>query len=165
MNMNQFTQKSLAAIQGAQDLAVEYGQQQIEQQHLLLALVSDGEGFIPQLLTAMGMTVPSFEAAVRAEVNKLPKVSGGGREADKVYVAQDVDRALKSAGNAGGLRRTAGRPAGERVCELYEQVGNAGTLKKRAEDDEHRNVLGADVDWRGEDARFFINSSAPRRLS
>ena len=100
MNMNQFTQKSLAAIQGAQDLAVEYGQQQIEQQHLLLALVSDGEGFIPQLLTAMGMTVPSFEAAVKAEVNKLPKVSGGGREADKVYVAQDVDRALKSAEQA-----------------------------------------------------------------
>ncbi len=100
MNMNQFTQKSLAAIQGAQDLAVEYGQQQIEQQHLLLALVSDGEGFIPQLLTAMGMTVPSFEAAVKAEVNKLPKVSGGGREADKVYVAQDVDRALKCAEQA-----------------------------------------------------------------
>ena len=100
MNMNRFTQKSLAAIQGAQDLAVEYGQQQIEQQHLLLALVSDGEGFIPQLLTAVGMTVPSFEAAVKAEVNKLPKVSGGGREADKVYVAQDVDRALKSAEQA-----------------------------------------------------------------
>ena len=56
MNMNQFTQKSLAAIQGAQDLAVEYGQQQIEQQHLLLALVADQEGFIPQLLTAMGTT-------------------------------------------------------------------------------------------------------------
>ena len=97
MNMNQFTQKSLAAIQSAQSLAQEYGNQQIEQQHLLLALVSDGEGFIPQLLTAMGMTVPSFEAAARAEVGKLPKVSGGGREADKVYVAQDVDRALKGA--------------------------------------------------------------------
>jgi len=97
MNMNQFTQKSLAAIQGAQSLAQEYGQQQIEQQHLLLALVSDPEGFIPQLLTAMGMTVPSFEAAVKAEINKLPKVSGSGREADKVYVAQDVDRALKGA--------------------------------------------------------------------
>ena len=100
MNMNQFTQKSLSAIQGARDLAQEYGQQQIEQQHLLLALVSDQEGFIPQLLTAMGMTVPSFEAAIKAEVEKLPKVSGGGREADKVYVAQDVDKALKSAEQA-----------------------------------------------------------------
>ncbi len=97
MNMNQFTQKSLAAIQGAQDLAQEYGQQQIEQQHLLLALLSDEGGFIPQLLTAMGMTVPSFQAAVKAEVDKLPKVSGSGREADKVYVAQDVDKALKAA--------------------------------------------------------------------
>ena len=97
MNMNQFTQKSLAAIQGAQSIAQEHGNQQIEQPHLLLALVSDAEGFIPQLLTAMGMTVPSFEAAVRNEVNKLPKVSGGGREADKVYVAQDVDKALRGA--------------------------------------------------------------------
>ncbi len=43
------------------------------------------------------MTVPSFTAAVQAEVEKLPKVSGGGREADKVYVAQDVDKALKAA--------------------------------------------------------------------
>ena len=66
MNMNQLTQKSLAAIQGAQSLAQQYGQQQIEQQHLLLALVADQEG-------------------------------GGGREADKVYVAQDVDRALNAA--------------------------------------------------------------------
>ena len=97
MNMNQLTQKSLAAIQGAQSLAQQYGQQQIEQQHLLLSLVADQEGFIPQLLTAMGMTVPSFLAAAQAEVNKLPKVSGGGREADKVYVAQDVDRALNAA--------------------------------------------------------------------
>ena len=97
MNMNQFTQKSLAAIQGARDLAAQYGNQQIEQEHLLLALVSDQEGFIPQLLTAAGMTVPSFQAAVAGLVNKLPKVSGGGREADKVYVAQDVDRCLNAA--------------------------------------------------------------------
>ena len=93
MNMNQFTQ-------GAQELAVERGNQQIEQEHLLLALLTDEQGFIPQLLSAMGMTVPSFAAAVKAEVEKLPKVSGGGREADKVYVAQDVDRALKAAESA-----------------------------------------------------------------
>ena len=100
MNMNQFTQRSLAAIQGAQELAVEHGNQQIGQEHLLLALLTDEQGFIPQLLSAMGMTVPSFAAAVKAEVEKLPKVSGGGREADKVYVAQDVDRALKAAESA-----------------------------------------------------------------
>ena len=98
MNMNQFTQKSLSAIQGAQDIALAHGNQQIEQPHLLLALVGDGEGFIPQLLTAVGMTVPSFEAAVGAEVDKLPKVSGSGRESGKVYVSQDVDRAIQAAG-------------------------------------------------------------------
>ena len=97
MNMNQFTQKSLAAIQGAQDIAVEHGNQQIEQEHLLLALLSDEQGFIPQLLSAMGMTVPSFAAAVTAQVETLPKVSGGGREAGQVYIAQDVDKALKAA--------------------------------------------------------------------
>ena len=97
MNMNQFTQKSLAAMQSAQSLAQTHGNQQIEQPHLLLALLSDGEGLVPQLLTAMGMTLPSFQAAVQAEVNKLPKVSGGGREADKVYIAQDVDKAIRAA--------------------------------------------------------------------
>ena len=51
MNMNQFTQKSLEAIQAAQALATEYGNQQIEQPHLLAALVEQDGGFIPQLLT------------------------------------------------------------------------------------------------------------------
>ena len=100
MNMNQFTQKSLAAIQAAQDLAREHGQQQIEQQHLLVALVADNEGLIPQLMTAMGMTVPSFLAAAQAEVDKLPKVSGSGREADKIYVSQEFDKAIKAAEQA-----------------------------------------------------------------
>ena len=97
MNMNQFTQKSLAAIQSAQDLAVEYGNQQIEQPHLLLALLSDPQGLVPQLLTQLGITLPSLQAAVRAEVEKLPRVSGASREMDKVYVAQDVDKALQKA--------------------------------------------------------------------
>ncbi|HIT01442.1 MAG TPA: ATP-dependent chaperone ClpB [Candidatus Enterenecus merdae] len=97
MNMNQLTQKSLEAIQAAQSLAVEYGNQQIEQPHLLCALVEQEGGFIPQLLANMGLTVESFRAAVRHEVEKLPKVSGSGREADKVYVSGGVDKALNTA--------------------------------------------------------------------
>ena len=91
MNMNQFTKKSLAAIQGAQDIALEHGNQQIEQPHLLLALVGDGEDFIPQLLTAMGFTVPSFKAAVKAEMDKLPKVSGLVMERCKVFFSVVVE--------------------------------------------------------------------------
>ena len=97
MNMNQFTQKSLEAIQAAQSLAVEYGNQQIEQPHLMCALIGQEGGFIPQLLTNMGLTVESFQAAARHEVEKLPKVSGAGREADKVYISSGVDKALNTA--------------------------------------------------------------------
>ena len=97
MNMNQFTQKSLEAIQSAQSIAVEHGNPQIEQIHLLDALVEQEGGFIPQLLTNMGMTVESFRAAVRHEVEKLPKVSGGARQADKIYVAAGFDKTMNAA--------------------------------------------------------------------
>mgnify|MGYP002509440542 FL=1 len=97
MNMNQFTQKSLEAIQSAQSIAAQHGNQQIEQPHLLLALVDQEGGFIPQLLTHMGLTLESFQAAARHEVEILPKVSGSGREADKVYIAPGVDKALNQA--------------------------------------------------------------------
>ena len=102
MNMNQFTQKSLEAVQAAQTLATEHGNQQIEQVHLLCALVEQEGGFIPQLLTHMGMTVESFDAALRHEVEKLPKVSGSGRRADQVYVSSGVDQALNQAVSVAG---------------------------------------------------------------
>ncbi len=99
MNMNQFTQKSLAAVQNAQAIAQEYGNQTVEQAHLLYALVSDAEGLIPQLFTAMGIETGSFADALAGEIGRLPKVSGG-REAGRVYIAQDVDDALRSAEQA-----------------------------------------------------------------
>ena len=102
MNMNQFTRKSLEAIQNAQDIANQHGNQQIEQCHLLLSLADQQDGFIPQLLTNMGLTVESFRAAVCHEVEKLPKVSGSGREADKVYIAPGVDKAMNRAVETAG---------------------------------------------------------------
>ncbi len=105
MNMNQFTRKSLETIQAAQDLATQHGNQQMEQAHLLLALIDQEGGFIPKLLTNMGLTVESLQAAVRHEVEKLPKVSGSGREADKIYVSAGVDKALNAAVSvAGGMK-------------------------------------------------------------
>ena len=97
MNPQKYTQKSMEAVQNAQALAIEYGNQQIEQPHLLLSLLLAEGGLIPQLLTQMGLTVPSLTAAVKAEVEKLPRVSGSGREQGKIYVAQDVDKALNNA--------------------------------------------------------------------
>ena len=97
MNTQNYTQKTLEAVQAAQSLATEYGNQQIEQSHLLLALLTAENGLVPQLLASMGLTVPSFAAAVKAQVEKLPKVSGPGREMGKIYVSQGVDRALNTA--------------------------------------------------------------------
>ena len=97
MNTQNYTQKTLEAVQAAQSLATEYGNQQIEQSHLLLALLTAENGLVPQLLANMGLTVPSFAAAVKSQVEKLPKVSGPGREMGKIYVSQGVDRALNAA--------------------------------------------------------------------
>ena len=65
MNAEKLTQKSAEAIRTAQALAQEYGNPQIEQIHLLCALLSDEAGLIPQLLSSMGLTLPSFMAAAK----------------------------------------------------------------------------------------------------
>ena len=97
MNAQKFTQKSLEAIQNAQNLTVENGNQQLEQVHLLLALLEQENGLIPQLLKKMDMTTESVIAAAKREMGKLPKVTGPGREADKYYVSRAVDAALTKA--------------------------------------------------------------------
>ena len=97
MNVQKFTQKSMEAIQLAQNIATEHDNQQIEQCHILLALLMQEDGLVPQLLTKMGMTVPSVTAAARELVAQLPAVTGSGREMDKVYINRDVDAALSEA--------------------------------------------------------------------
>ena len=95
MDTKKLTQRSAQAIQAAQELVVEYGNPQMEQVHLLCALVFQEDGLVPQLLTHMGLTLPSFQAAVGAEVDKLPKVSGARQQG--IYIAQETDRALNAA--------------------------------------------------------------------
>ena len=97
MSNIQYTQKSLEAIQAAQALAGEYGNQELGQAHLLAALTESPEGLIYQLLTQMQTEAQSVHAAALSAVEKQPRVSGGGREAGKVYVTADMDRALREA--------------------------------------------------------------------
>ena len=97
MNAQKYTKKSLEAIQSAQDLALANHNQQIEQIHILAALLQQEEGLIPQLLKQMGVSVESLDAAVTAEVQKLPQVTGSGREADKYYIARSVDTVFTEA--------------------------------------------------------------------
>ncbi|WP_251445950.1 ATP-dependent chaperone ClpB [Vermiculatibacterium agrestimuris] len=107
MNAQNYTQKSLEAVQRAQGLAAQLGSQQIEQCHLLLALLTAENGLVPQLLGNMGLTVPSLTAAVEAQAERLPKVSGPGREMGKVYVSPGVERTLQSAEETAGQMKDA----------------------------------------------------------
>ena len=96
MNFQNYTQKSLEAVQSAQNLARENGHQQLEQVHLLLALLRQEGGLIPQLLKKMDVTVESLDAAAEAELRKLPSVKAS-READRFYISADVDAAFNAA--------------------------------------------------------------------
>ena len=96
MNFNNYTQKSLEAVQSAQNIARSNNHQQMEQVHLLLALLQQDGGLIPQLLRKMGVTVESLNAAAMQELRKIPGVSGS-READKFYITADVDATFTAA--------------------------------------------------------------------
>ena len=97
MNMQKLTQKSLEALQTAQSLAIENQNQQIELIHLFAALIAENDGLIPQLLLKMNADPSAVRADAARAVDSLPKVSISGRESDKLYVSQAVDKALVDA--------------------------------------------------------------------
>ena len=96
MNLNNFTQKSLEAVQSARDLAVQNGHQQLEQVHLLLSLLQQEGGLVPQLLRKMEITVESLVSAAQTELRRIPSVRAS-READRFYISPDADAALTAA--------------------------------------------------------------------
>ncbi len=98
MNNNQFTQKTLEALQAAQQLAIEYQHNAVEPEHMLHALVTQQQGLIPQLLQALGADPGTFSAAVAEKLAALPRVSGSGRDPDKVYISNASDKVLSAAG-------------------------------------------------------------------
>ncbi len=97
MNTQKLTRKSVEAIQNAQSIAVSHSNQQIDQLHLLLALLEQEDGLIPQLIQSMGIDVRAVTEQTRQCVDRLPKVTGSGRRPDEVYITGDTDRALTEA--------------------------------------------------------------------
>ncbi len=97
MNMNQLTQKTREAIQRAQAIAVEYQHMQVDEEHLAMALTEDASGLIPQLLRQSGAGVDALQNLLKDALGRIPRVSGPGREADKVYISPDLDKALTNA--------------------------------------------------------------------
>ena len=99
MNAQKFTQKSLEAIQDANALYNEYGNAEMGQEHLLLALLHQDGGLIAQLMTKMGIDPNNLERQTRQAVEKLPRVSGG-RDASRMYVTSDLQKTLNEAEHA-----------------------------------------------------------------
>ncbi len=93
MNMQKLTQKSMEVIQNARNAAVEYGNSQIEQEHLLYALTDQSGGLIPELLKKLGADGETVANAAVSLIEKLPKVSGGA----EVYVSRELEASLNSA--------------------------------------------------------------------
>ena len=97
MNAEKLTRKSLEALQIAQQTALQYGNMQIEQVHLLYALVTQEGGITPEILKKLGVDITRFAADCQKQIERIPKVSGSGRNTDRVYLDGDVNNALMAA--------------------------------------------------------------------
>ena len=97
MNIEQMTQKTREALQAAQRIAVEYSNNAVEQEHLLAALAQQQDGLISQLLQTLGIDANAFAQAALQKVEALPRVTGSGRDPEKIYISNDLDRALNAA--------------------------------------------------------------------
>ena len=97
MNIEQMTQKTREALQAAQRIAVEYSNNAVEQEHLLAALAQQQDGLIPQMLQTLGVDANAFAQAALQKVEALPRVTGSGRDPEKIYISNDLDRALNAA--------------------------------------------------------------------
>ena len=97
MNMQNFTQKSIEALTEAQKIALQNQNMQIEEEHLLQALVNQQNGFIPELFKKMNINVTMLKSELDNAIEAIPSVTGTGREPDKVYISNDVDKVLLSA--------------------------------------------------------------------
>ena len=97
MNANKFTQKSMDAVSAAQDVSASYQNNEVEQMHLLYALLNDEGGLIPQVMTKMGVDAGGLKAAALKFIEGMSRVSGGGRAANTIYVSSELNTALVEA--------------------------------------------------------------------
>ena len=96
MNIQKFTQKSLETIQNAQTLATENQNAQVEEEHLLYALLDQDNSLIKELLKKIS-TIEGFEKELKTYIDKMPKMTGGAIQSDSIYVSQDVNKVLADA--------------------------------------------------------------------
>ena len=93
MNMQKFTQKSLEALQNAQQIAIQNQNSQVEQEHLMLALINDENGLIKELLEKMKIS-KEFKTQIEKAVKNKPKIISNTNQNESIYVSQDLEQAL-----------------------------------------------------------------------
>ena len=97
MDINRFTQNSIAAVNAAQNAAAEHSNQQVDEQHLLYALLKQDESLIKQLVIKMGADADGLESAALEAIEKLPSITGGGIDASRIYITSELNAALNDA--------------------------------------------------------------------
>ena len=97
MDMNKLTQKSQEAVQQAQAIALRYGHQEVDGEHLLAALVAQEDGLVPRMLVRMRVDSDVLKSELEKELTQQPKVSGPGVEQDKIYVTPRFQKLFLSA--------------------------------------------------------------------
>ena len=96
MNMQKLTKKTIEAIQAAQDTAIEYQNTNVDQPHLLYALMTQENGLIPQLMKKLGKDATVIAGSLERVMANIPKVTGSGRDMNTVYISQSLDRLLNA---------------------------------------------------------------------
>src|SRR3954462_15504368 len=97
MDINKLTQKSQEALQSAQTKALRYGHQEVDGEHLLMALLEQPEGLVPRLLAAMGVDQAALHRDVEAELNRKPRTTSPAPHPGQVAVTQRLARVIEAA--------------------------------------------------------------------
>ena len=97
MDMNKLTQKSQEAFYDAQNIAIKNGHQEVDGEHLAVALISQENGLIPKLLEKMGLPVENIKNALEVDLRKRPRISGAGQESGKIFVSQRLSQIMVEA--------------------------------------------------------------------
>lgn len=97
MNLQKMTLKSQESLSAARDLSIAYGHQEVDVEHLLLALLNQEEGLVPSILSRMGIAESRLRSALEEDLARRPKISGGGYDPEKIYISQRLSRFLLSA--------------------------------------------------------------------
>ncbi|MGH9626389.1 MAG: Clp protease N-terminal domain-containing protein, partial [Bryobacteraceae bacterium] len=128
MDFNRLTEKSQEVLQQAQTLATEHGNQQVDVEHLLAAMLAQEGGLTPAILARADIPAETLQRRLQQEIDKLPKVSGGGAQAGQMYVTARLSRLLNAAESQAKRLKDEYVSVEHLLLAMAEDQGEAGKL-------------------------------------